>query len=121
MAIRFELQNEIPQNSTVKQATLSLFFQQGTVGVEYTYVFAFVKSWEESSVTWLNSARNIPWALAGGDFDRATKTTTAYAPEFSWEEYDVTEMVKKNVSGAPNHGFYVFPDLKDGNSGRVYL
>lgn len=120
MAIRFELQNEIPSNSTVKNATLSLYFQQGTVGDEHTCAFAFVKSWEEASVTWLQSARNTPWALAGGDFDTTTKVTTAYAPEFSWEHYTVTGIVRGHVSGAPNHGFCVFPDLKDGNSGRLY-
>jgi hypothetical protein len=44
-----------------------------------------------------------------------------YAPNATWENYTVTEIVKQFVKGTPNYGFIVIPDLSEGNTGRDYL
>lgn len=88
--------------------------------MEFTFAYKLIKEWDESSVTWLNSDANTLWDSAGGNFDIYTEAKTTYAAEMSWENYDVTEIVKDFVSGTPNNGFIVFPDIKDGNDGRMY-
>ncbi len=47
--------------------------------------------------------------------------TVDYADASTWEEYDVTEMVKKFMSGTSNYGFLIIPDEAVGNTGRNYI
>ena len=120
MVVKFDLSNDIPANVTVKEATLSLFYEGGTVGIEHTYVCHLTASWDAETVTWIKRDASTDWDPEGGEFDTGTETQTTYAAEKTWENYDVTDIVKLYVAGTPNHGFIMYPDQSDGNTGRIY-
>ncbi len=104
----------------VKEAVLSIFFRYGTVGLEYTTAYRLIKEWDVTTVTWLKAGSGA-WDNAGGDYTEENKAVTGYAPEMSWEQYTVTEIVKQFLGDKLNCGFLIIPDLDDNNTGRNYI
>lgn len=64
------------------------------------------KGWDESSVTW-----KTPWDSGGGNYDTVTTATNTNDIKEKWEEFDVTDLVKKFADNSlENHGFMIkFP------------
>lgn len=119
MVIQFNLQ-DIPQNVTIKAATLELYFLQGTEGVEKTVLFPMNNSWVDTTTTWLLREGDSFWDSYGGDYDTTISCSAPYAKESGWERFDVTDIVHNFSKGVPNKGFILIPDQKDGNTGRLY-
>ena len=91
------------------------------MGLDFTYAHRITKEWDESTVTWLQTATNASWDNAGGDYTDENMATTSYAPESSWEDYDVTEIVKLFMDNTPNYGFCIVSDMADNHTGRNYI
>lgn len=70
-------------------------------------VCRIVKDWDASSVTWL-----FPWDNEGGDFDEEVIASNTNDQKETWEDFEVTELVKCYIdSPDSNYGFLVtFPD-----------
>lgn len=119
MVIKFDLQ-DIPQNVTIKEATLELYYLQGTVGVEKTMLYLLNKSWVDTTTTWLLRDRDSYWDSFGGDYDTTISASAPYAAESGWERFDVTSFINQFNKGEPNFGFILNSDRKDGNTGRLY-
>ncbi len=100
---------------------LAIYFRHGTAGTQYTTAHWLITDWDVSTLTWLKANGGADWTNAGGDYSEENKTTVEYTGTSSWEEYDVTEIVRKFAGGTPNYGFFIIPDESDGNTGRNYI
>lgn len=111
----------LPDDADITKVVLSIYFRHGTVGIQYTTAHRLERDWDASAVTWLKADGNADWTSDGGDYSDENKVTLEYAGASSWEEYDVTDIVKEFVAGTPNYGFFIIPDEADGNTGRNYI
>ena len=119
MVIRFDL-SVLPSNADIKKAVLSLYFSGGSEGDSLTVAHRLIKEWNEHTVTWMQADTGAPWDLVGGDYTLEDSAQTTFANDSTWENYDVTGIVKKFIDGTPNYGFIVVPDLAEGNTSRDY-
>ena len=148
MAIKFDL-SPIPEDADIEEATFSLFFfagdsaEQGRPNV--CSLFTITKEWDASEVTWNNADADIQWDMldldtkfynpeiddtvstpGGGDYNPECIAVVDYSEKNTWENYDVTEVIKKAVGNPePFHGFllkqFLCPyESSHINEGRVY-
>ncbi len=110
----------IPEDAEIKKAVLSIFFTTGTIGNKFTTAYRLTKEWDESTVTWMNAGSNVSWTTPGGDYSEEYASKTDYAPDSSWENYDVTDIVQQFIHDTPNYGFLIISDLANGNTHRFY-
>lgn len=120
VVIRFALSSEIPKNADIKKAVCSIFFTGVTIGNKYTTSYRLTKEWDESEVTWMNATSDVPWITPGGDYSEVNTSKIDYVPDSSWENYDVTNIVRQFTSGTPNYGFLIASDRANGNKHRSY-
>ncbi len=120
MVIKFDITTHIPKDAEIKEAVLSFFFTSGSIGDKYTTVYRLIKEWDVSTVTWLDAGSNVPWIAPGGDYSVENSFKTDYAPDSSWEHYNVTNIVRFFTHGASNYGFIIQPDHANGNKNRQY-
>ncbi len=90
------------QNPTAETVTVHLMtapWDEGT-GVESPPPGYFV-----DGATWLLRLPDVFWETPGGDFDPTPISSTVVSPdEWYWESWDLTEAVRRWVSGEPNYG-----------------
>ena len=120
MVIKYDLSSEIPEGADIKKAVLSIFFTSGTIGDKYSTAYRLTKVWDESTVSWMNSAAGVSWMTPGGDYSEEKVSRADYAPDSSWEHYDVTDIVQQFTNGIPNYGFIIESDPANGNKRRCY-
>lgn len=90
-------------------------------------LFTITKEWKESEVTWYNASDDKEWEMldldtkyynpniddsvsnpGGCDYDRKPVDIVDYVDINSWENYDVTEVIKQAVNnGKSFHGFMI--------------
>lgn len=130
MVVKFDI-SQIPSNADVIEATYSMFFfwgdtaQQGDPNV--CSLFTISKQWIDTEVTWHNADSNTAWedtdpdtkffnplvgdtmeSPGGCDFSRNNIVVADYADTCSWENYDVTDMVKEmHANQIANYGFMI--------------
>ena len=112
--LRFDLR-DIPARSTVVSATMTLSYSATANPATAVNVHRLLQPWEEGTntgqcgvggVSWNEIERGVKWKTGGAAYDAvvdyqlpAKARTTAGA-----DQYPVTNLVKKWVDGAPNHG-----------------
>lgn len=108
------------------------------VSVPPCSLFNFSRQWDVSKITWLKATESTPWSdtdpdakffsellndtvrnPGGGDhFAEPIATTQKAVPE-AWEEYIITEAMKKIIKNKDGwYGFYLKPYMN--NTGRYY-
>ncbi|MCQ1535233.1 DNRLRE domain-containing protein [Methanosarcina sp. KYL-1] len=128
--------SEYDSEKTLEKATLSLFwyYPAGIERPEDTIVEIYrPKVWNPDYVTWNNWDLNNPWDHAGGDwFDKnnVAQGSTPYAtltlngseaPDNSYHELDVTDLVNEYVSGKyENTGFLIKARIESKNYVAFY-
>ncbi len=120
MVIQCDVASHIPGDAESKEAVLSIFFTSGSIGNKYTTVYRLKSEWDVSTVTWMDAASNVPWSAPGGDYSVENSFKTDYAPDSSWEHYDVTNIVRLFTHAETNYGFIIQPDHASGNKDRQY-
>jgi len=120
VVIKFDLSSVIPENVSITKAVLSLFFTTGTIGNKYSTAYRLTKEWDVSAVTWMDAAENTPWNTPGGDYTPVNASKIDYAPDSTWEEYDVTDILRQFIHGTPNYGLIIMSDPANGNKDRPY-
>ncbi len=130
MAVKFDI-SQIPSGADILEATYSMFLfwgdtaQQGDPNV--CSLFTISKHWIDTEVTWNNADSNTAWEntdpdtkfynpitgdtsiTPGGCFlTRENKLIAQYAKIHDWENYDVTDIVKKiHKNQIANYGFMI--------------
>ena len=132
MAVKFDI-SQIPSDSDadIIEATYSMLLfwgdtaQQGDPNV--CSLFTISRHWVDTEVTWNNADKNTVWentdpdtkfynpmtgdtsiTPGGCDFTRENQVIADYAKLNDWENYNVTDIVKKmHKSQIPNHGFMI--------------
>ncbi len=143
MVIKFNL-SEIPSNADIVEAIYSMFFFYGDTAEQgntnLCSLFTVSKQWVDDEVTWKNADKNTAWentdpdtkfynpllndtmASPGGcDFNRENLVLADYASMNDWENYNVTDIVKKiHTNEIPNYGFmvkqFIYPKTLQGNN-----
>lgn len=76
--------------------------------------------WNVNEITWEKRTNGDSWNENGGDVVSGYSAKSEAAGFGKWEEYDVTEMVKKLLSGdVENHGF-LLETWEENAVGRTY-
>ena len=148
MAIDFDL-SPIPEDADIEEATFSMFFYAGDTAEvgrpNVCSLFTIAKEWDESEVTWNNADVNTKWEMldldtkfynpeiedtvstpGGGDYNPGCIAVVDYTEWNTWENYDVTEVIKKAVGNPESfHGFlakqFLCPyESNHINEGRAY-
>ncbi len=152
MAIDFDLK-EIPQSADIINATFSLYFIDGdsieTGKPNVCTLYTISKEWNEEEITWDNASKDVKWenidpdtkffhpdsldtifTKGGCDFDTLGKVVAPYVPKNQWENYDVTDIIKRKIKDQNSfYGFmikqYVCPKIESThkvlmNLGRSY-
>lgn len=130
MAVKFDI-SQIPSGADILEATYSMFLfwgdtaQQGDPNV--CSLFTISRHWVDTEVTWNNADSNTAWentdpdtkfynpfvgdtmiTPGGCDFTRENQVIADYAKLNDWENYDVTDIVKKmHKNQIPNYGFMI--------------
>lgn len=139
----------IPDDANVEEAVLELFFVGGDIAVagkpNVCSLFTVTREWVESEVTWNDADAGTKWEMldldtkffnpdlndtvsspGGGDYDPASVTVAEYAALNTWEEYDVTEIIREVIDKQDQfHGFIIkqFLDPREknrSNQGKAY-
>jgi hypothetical protein len=87
--LKFDLQS-IPMATSIKTATLRLFYFVYYGSQDYGVHFSSDDTWNEKTLTWNNQPR----------FDAtATAVVSGYQPDNEWQSWDVTSLVKQEHAG----------------------
>jgi hypothetical protein len=101
LVIKFKNFPQISRDSTVKNATLSLYTYSVNSGTNTLKngpksLYLNTEDWNESTVNWSNKP----------DYASSTIATSNTSSTRVWEEFDVTEEIKDIIeNGADNYGF----------------
>ncbi len=148
MVIDFDL-SLIPEDAEIEEALYSMFFFYGDAAVtgrpNVCSLFTIEKEWIDTEVTWNNADKDTKWenldfdtkfynadiddtvsSPGGGDYATPCIAVVEYAESNTWEEYDITEVIKDVLeNGKPFYGFltkqFICPRGSNyTNNGRVY-
>ncbi len=123
MAIKFDLNTALLNSVTEANfvsATLSLFCMSDNAGTEKTSIYRITTDWNANEATWLHAKSDVLWqpgkdsASQGGGDTTYNLSSTAYAANQSWENYDITQAIKDFLGGTSNYGFLIIGDDRQG-------
>ncbi len=148
MVIKFDL-SDIPKDAKILDAACAMFFYHGDTAEagrpNVCSLFTVSKPWIENEITWKSADDNTPWEYTdpdtkfyspelqdtavspgGGEFNRNHLSVGHYAPLMNWEEYNVTDIVKKmHANEIPNYGFiikqFLCPKSNDKDDAKVRM
>jgi RHS repeat-associated protein len=120
--VRFDL-GDIPADSQIASATLSLWRNEQAVGSVYIDASPAGREWRESTTsdcdadgaTWTEAFGDVPWTNPGGDIHDGG-TTTSIPPNAppGWQDFDISELVKDWLAGRrANHGVRIVKEGGD--------
>ena len=122
--LRFDLAGAIPPGALIQSATLDLNVVSRSNSSNWADVgvFALLRPWDESRVSWNRASSAVAWTIPGANGIGSDRSDVMLDEQrldqvAVWESFDVTSAVRNWVSGAsPNNGVI----LKGGDgSGNV--
>ena len=122
--IRFDLANAVPAGAVIQSATLDLNVVSRSNNSNWADVgvFALLRAWDESRVSWNRASSSTSWTIPGANGINSDRTGIMLDEQRLdevgvWESFDVTSAVRDWTSGAQaNNGLI----LKGGDgSGNV--
>lgn len=125
---RFDLSSVPVSSDNITRATFSSYFISGFEGITKTYLYRMTQEWKADEATWLipGQGREI-WNPQndtlgqGGTFTEEGHVETACAAPGTWEEYDVTAMIKFFIENPDsNWGFIIASEKAINNIQRLY-
>jgi len=114
--------NDIPTNSTITKATLSLFRYNAVNLPATVHAYRVTRAWGEGTgvsspasctgngATWYEANGGVNWTNQGGDFatgasDTSAAVSLAANQAAGWDSYDISAIAQQWVNGgAPNLG-----------------
>ncbi len=113
----FPINNYVPSGANIISAKLYLYkrvFDDLGSGKNYktVYVYRVTEYWTENDVTWTKRTATKSWTTAGGSYTTEDgKWFNVKAADPWGHEYviDITDIVKKWLSGTPNYGIILVP------------
>ncbi|MBN2000345.1 DNRLRE domain-containing protein [candidate division KSB1 bacterium] len=121
--IKFNLPPEL-NGKRILSAKLFLYVwnQSNYQDNQYLDIFRVTRSWDESSVTWVNANETEQWSAAGGDYDTTAPVAQIVHQqgEENWNHtfyppVTITNLVQEWAGGTlPNNGLLVINDSQTG-------
>ena len=120
-SLRFDLR-DIPTTAQISNATMSLWHGYKINVASTTRAYALKTDWSEGSgktvctgdgATWYDHDGGSRWTKSGGDYEptAVAAVTNAASDPSDWDDYDLTTVAKRWVSGAtPNLGVLLKAD-----------
>ena len=119
--VRFDL-SEIPQGSTIHDATLSLYLynaypQTRTYGV---HRIDADRDWVESEVTWNSYRSGSSWSSGGGDYVTPATDTEVIGWSIGWVSWDVTGDVQFFIDNPASDNGWMIMDENEAYTPQYY-
>ncbi len=124
----FDLSSVTVSSDNITKATFASYFVGGFDGIQKTYLYRVTKRWQADKATWLFPESNQSlWAPLkdtlnqGGCFTENNSVETTCAAEGTWEEYDITSILKFFITNPDsNYGFMIQSEKAVNNIQRIY-
>ncbi len=97
--LKFDTHNEIPANTAIASAKLTLTVAGGNTQSRKIGAYRVTQSYDETAATWNRRKSSTSWSRAGGDMAELYATQTVTDSVGSRVTFDVTKLVQSVVSG----------------------
>ena len=85
-----------------------MYFFKGESTGETCSLFTYTRPWNVSTTTWNQADSGVMWTSPGGDFKRDFVAWTPFADSLTWENFDVTLIVREFLQNPDsNFGFFL--------------
>ena len=83
----------LPESATVESVKLTALAHSNTSVTTY-FIHPPLRTWDQSSATWILSETGVSWTNPGGDYDQSTYATISLPTSFpAWMVMDITSLV----------------------------
>jgi endonuclease/exonuclease/phosphatase family metal-dependent hydrolase len=98
--LKFDTQNHVPANATIRSATLTLTLRRSEASTRTISAYRVTNSFDETAATWYRrKSDGSRWTAAGGDLTTRYATASVGTAAGSRVTFDVTSLVQATVKG----------------------